>query len=203
MLKTTCASIIAAAALAVVPVAAQAQGYDSTTSMSTEAQGTTGTGDQYMRTQENYTRSAEEAHFEATGQRLQDDPRYSEAQEPHQTHAGADYQASPGSLDEARQTTGTGVQYMRTQENYTRSQEEAYFDATGQRIRNDPRYGDGQQHWDETDRHYGAHQQALVPGSSNDAYWASDSLTNQSREGFVGSPYMWDSNRYFADPSMN
>ena len=44
MLKTTCASIIAAAALIAVPVSAQTTDYGASTSMSTDTRGTTGTG---------------------------------------------------------------------------------------------------------------------------------------------------------------
>jgi|SRR5690625_3811439 len=201
MLKATCASIIAAAALVAVPVSAQTTDYGSSTSMSTDTRGTTGTGDQYMRTQENYTESAEEAYFEATGERMNSDPNYT-GSEQYQRDASSDYGAD-ARLSEARQTTGSGDQYMRTQENYTKSPEEAYFDETGQRIRNDPRFSDTQE-WSDTERSmYHMHQQALVPGSSHDAWWASDSLTNQSREGYVGSPFLWDSDRYYPDPSFN
>lgn len=203
MLKATCASMIAAAALVAVPVAAQAQDYNAGTSMSTETRGTTGTGDQYMRTQENYTASPEEAHFEATGQRMQNDPRHAGTEQHYQSGADHSHQAQ-GTLGEAQQTTGTGDQYMRTQENYTASPEEAYFESTGESIRNDPRYSGTHERLEDMNRqHYHMHQQALVPGDSGDAYWVSDSLTNQSREGFVGTPYLWDSDRYFPDPSMN
>ena len=206
MLKATCASIIAAAALVAVPVAAQAEDYNAGTSMSTDTRGTTGTGDQYMRTQENYTASQEEAYFEETGQRIHNDPRYSGTeQHPRSAYpndANERTQARNSSLADERHTTGTGDQYMRTQENYTASPEEAYFEATGQSIRNDPRYGGTPDRMDAMDR-YQANQQAMVPGSSNTAAWASESLGNQSREGFVGNDYLWDSQRYFPNPSMN
>lgn len=157
MLKATCASIIAAAALIAVPVSAQTTDYGASTSMSTDTRGTTGTGDQYMRTQENYTESYQEQSFESS---TPAEP----ASEYNFTHRDDDYQAHP---------------------------------------QGDQRYSHSQEWRDTEDARYHMHQQALVPGSSHDAWWASDSLTNQSREGYVGTPYLWDSDRYYPDPSFN
>lgn len=158
MLKTTCASIIAAAALVALPAAAQTQSYNAGTSMSSESRGTTGTGDQYMRNQENYTESYQEQGFES---RSGNEP----ASEYSHTRSGDDY---------------------------------------GTRSESEHRYSHSQERWEESEgSRYHMHQQALVPGSSHDAWWASDSLSNQSREGYVGTPYFWDSERYYPDPSMN
>ena len=88
MLKATCAYIIAAAALIAVPVSAQTTDYGASTSMSTDTRGTTGTGDQYMRTQENYTESYQEQSFESS---TPAEP----ASEYNFTQRDDDYQAHP------------------------------------------------------------------------------------------------------------
>jgi hypothetical protein len=177
MLKTTCASIIAAAALVALPAAAQTQSYNAGTSMSSESRGTTGTGDQYMRNQENYTESYQEQGFES---RSGNEP----ASEYSHTRSGDDY----GTRSESEHR----YSHTRTGDDY------------GSHSDSEHHYSHGQERWEESEgSRYHMHQQALVPGSSHDAWWASDSLSNQSREGYVGTPYFWDSERYYPDPSMN
>ena len=152
MLKTTCASIIAAAALVTFsPV--QAQDYGTSAGMSSQGQ-TTGTGDQYMRTQENYTRSYEETEIESSS-------------------PASEYSFT--SDEDVRRGTEGDYRYSRS----------------------DPYWGDSEP------SRYHAHQEAYVPGSSRDFDWASNSLSDPSREGFVGTPFRWDSNRYLPHPDYN